>query len=213
MPSPVRSYTSTAGRTCREARRPASLSSKRGEQLQRDDQRHGLAGISVAPRASCCRTKLVTLPGRPPWSWTMALRLSARAAPRSRLDRRNAIARHDREASSHPRGDVPRRRRSCTGPIGNGRAVPAGGLRLKAEALERLPLICGSDRLLQLLCWPKGNLLAGGYLHCLSSRRIASCARLTLANLKRSKATNSDAVSLLQVACHALHHSSEQILR
>ena len=72
---------------------------------------------------------------------------------------------------------------------------------------------CGSDRLFQFLCWPKGNLLAGGYLHCLSSGRIASCARLALANLKRSKATDSDAVPLLQVPCHALHHSREQILR
>jgi NAD(P)-dependent dehydrogenase (short-subunit alcohol dehydrogenase family) len=47
MPSPARSCMSTAGRTCREVHRPASLSSTRGEQLQRDGQRHGLAGISV----------------------------------------------------------------------------------------------------------------------------------------------------------------------
>jgi hypothetical protein len=32
------------------------------------------------------------------------------------------------------------------------------------------------------------------------------------ANLKSSKATDSDAVSLLQVHCHALDHSREQIL-
>jgi hypothetical protein len=56
---------------------------------------------------------------------------------------------------------------------------------------------CGSDRLLQFLGRPKGNLLAGGYLHGLSSGRIASSTRLTLANLKRAKTTDSDAVSLL----------------
>ena len=42
----------------------------------------GWPGDPVAPRASCCPTKLVTLPRRPP---TMALRLSARGAPRNRL--------------------------------------------------------------------------------------------------------------------------------
>ena len=42
---------------------------------------------------------------------------------------------------------------------------------------------CGSDRLLQLLSRPKGNLLAGCDLHRLSRGRIAPYARLTLANL------------------------------
>ena len=40
------------------------------------------AGISVAPCASCCPTKPATSPARS-WSWTVGLRLSARAGHRS----------------------------------------------------------------------------------------------------------------------------------
>ena len=81
--------------------------------------------------------------------------------------------------------------------------IAGGAGRVVSNRIICQAFTSGSDRLLQLLCWPKGDLLAGGYLHCLSSRWIASCARLTLANLKRSKATDPDAVSLLQVPCHA----------
>ena len=56
------------------------------------------------------------------------------------------------------------------------------------------------------------SLAIWGLVLPLASARSYACARLTLANLKRSKATNSDAVSLLQVSSHALHHSREQIL-
>ena len=69
-----------------------------------------------------------------------------------------------------------------------------------------------SDCLFQLLGRPECNLLAGRDLYHLASDRIAPRASLALADLQRSEAVDPDAVALLQVLCHRLDHSGEQIL-
>ena len=67
-------YARSMTEQARDTRRPASVL-----------KREGTGWISVAPCASCCPTKPVTSPARS-WSWTVGLRLSARAGHRNKLD-------------------------------------------------------------------------------------------------------------------------------
>ena len=66
---------------------------------------------------------------------------------------------------------------------------------------------CNSNSLFQLLGRTEGDLLAGRNLHRLACGRVAPRARLTLTHLKRAKATDPDAVTLLQVLRDAVDHS------